>query len=62
MSHDMQSAIVHGITGSHWLIERFCGDLTEAEWTHRPVPGANPAAWIVGHMILTHRSFFGLVS
>ena len=30
-------------------------DLSVAEWLHQPVPGANCAAWIVGHLTLVTR-------
>lgn len=37
------------------MIHRFCDDLTEEEFHHQPVPGANSAAWIVGHLAVTAR-------
>ncbi|MEM8874803.1 MAG: DinB family protein [Planctomycetota bacterium] len=61
MSANAQTAIAHGIAGSKWMIERFCHDLTVEEWHHRPCTGANPAAWILGHLILTQRQFLGMV-
>jgi uncharacterized damage-inducible protein DinB len=37
------------------VIHAFCDDLTEAEFHHQPLPGANSAAWIVGHLAVTVR-------
>lgn len=35
------------------LVHRMIDDLTPKEMQHQPVPGANSAAWIVGHLALT---------
>jgi DinB superfamily len=35
------------------LVHNMCADLTPEEFQHQPVPGANSAAWIVGHLALT---------
>ena len=32
------------------FLHRLVDDLTDAEFHHQPVPGANSAAWIVGHL------------
>jgi hypothetical protein len=37
------------------MVQMMCEDLTEAEFHHQPVPGANSAAWIVGHLAVTAR-------
>ena len=37
------------------MLQLMCADLTEAEFHHQPVPGANSAAWIVGHLAVTAR-------
>lgn len=37
------------------LVHHLTDDLTEAEFYHQPVPGANCAAWIVGHLAVTAR-------
>lgn len=37
------------------MVELMCADLTEAEFHHQPVPGANSAAWIVGHLAVVTR-------
>lgn len=39
------------------MIHRMCDDLTEEEFHHQPVPGANSAAWIVGHLAVTNTRF-----
>jgi uncharacterized damage-inducible protein DinB len=41
-------------SGRH-MVHRFVDDLTPDEWRHQPVPGANSAAWIVGHLALVAR-------
>jgi hypothetical protein len=37
------------------MIHRMVDDLTEEEFGHQPVPGANSAAWIIGHLGVTAR-------
>jgi hypothetical protein len=37
------------------LVHRMTDDLAPAEFFHQPVPGANSAAWVVGHLALTLR-------
>jgi hypothetical protein len=37
------------------LLHRLMDDLTDDEFRHQPVPGANSAAWIVGHLAVTAR-------
>jgi hypothetical protein len=37
------------------LVHALTDDLTETEFKHQPVPGANSAAWIVGHLAVTAR-------
>ena len=34
------------------LVHSLCADLTPVEFQHQPVPCANSAAWIVGHLAL----------
>ena len=41
-------------SGRH-MVHRFVDDLSPAEWAHQPVPGANSALWIVGHLALVAR-------
>jgi hypothetical protein len=37
------------------MLRGMCEDLTETEFHHQPVPGANSAAWIVGHLAVVVR-------
>lgn len=37
------------------MVRMMCDDLTDAEFRHQPVPGANSAAWIVGHLAVVAR-------
>jgi uncharacterized damage-inducible protein DinB len=37
------------------MLHGMCDDLTDAEFRHQPVPGANSAAWIVGHLAVVAR-------
>ena len=37
------------------LMRRMTDDLTADEFRHQPVPGANSAAWVVGHLAVTLR-------
>lgn len=48
--------LASGLTTSLRVIELFTRDLTPAEYLHRPVPHANCTAWVLGHLILVHRS------
>ena len=47
--------IVAGCRMAKVMVHRMTADLTPAEWSHQPVPGANSAAWVVGHLALTAR-------
>lgn len=47
--------IAGGYRMSKALVHRMTDDLTPAEFRHQPVPGANSAAWVVGHLALTLR-------
>src|SRR5262249_49264360 len=37
------------------LVHRMVGDLAPDEFRHQPCPGANSAAWIIGHLAVTLR-------
>jgi hypothetical protein len=47
--------IVHSLTVSHIVLQRYTADLTPAEYLHRPTPKANCAAWVIGHLTLSER-------
>jgi hypothetical protein len=44
-----------GYRMGHQVVHLMCDDLTEEEFRHQPIPGANSAAWIVGHLAVTAR-------
>ena len=44
-------AIQSALTFTKKLLESFVADFTDADFLVRPVPGANHAAWQVGHVI-----------
>jgi hypothetical protein len=38
-------------------VHRFSNDFTSSDWLHQPGPGANNAAWIIGHLAISvHRT------
>jgi hypothetical protein len=51
--------LASGIRMSTALVHRMVGDLTPAEFLHQPAPGANCAAWIVGHLATTMNRTLG---
>ena len=50
--HDVIAA---GYRMAKALLHRYVDDLAPAEFHHQPVPGANSAAWVVGHLAATLR-------
>ena len=48
--------IVHALTCTHLMVNRFTADLQPAEYLHRPTPKANCAAWTMGHLALSDRN------
>ena len=55
------NAIAFGLDRSAKMLNRFCSDLTPAELLHRPVPKANCAAWLLGHLTLSERRILALL-
>ena len=47
--------IASGYRMAKGMVHRFTDGLTSDEFRHQPVPGANSAAWVVGHLALTLR-------
>ena len=47
--------IVYNLEKSQALFHRYLDDLKPAEFEHQPCPGANCAAWVVGHLALVDR-------
>jgi uncharacterized damage-inducible protein DinB len=52
----INDAIVFNLKASRGLIDGLTADLTGSDWTHRPAPGANCAAWLVGHLVIVERN------
>ncbi len=48
-------ALASGYRMGQLLVHRMIDDLTDDEFRYQPVPGANSAAWIVGHLGVTAR-------
>lgn len=49
------AAVRTALKSSHHLLTWFVGDLSDADLLVRPVPGANHAAWQLGHLIVAER-------
>ena len=49
-------AIAYSLRTSQSLLQRFTDDLTAQEYVHRPMPKANCAAWLIGHLTLSDRN------
>lgn len=47
--------IAGGYRMAKLMLHRMVHDLTPEEFRHRPAPGANTAAWVVGHLAVTLR-------
>jgi len=56
-----QDAIADSLHISLEVFQNFVADLTPREYLYRPVPKANCAAWIVGHLVLTDRGALKLL-
>jgi len=50
-----KEAIVFEMRTTRFLAEAFTQDLSRDELHHRVVPGANAAAWIMGHLVMAER-------
>lgn len=48
--------LANAYTTAQKLLHAMIDDLTPEEFTRQPVPGANCAAWVVGHLALTLRN------
>jgi len=51
--------IVSSLSTSQALLNRYCADLTPAEYLHRTCADGNCTAWLIGHLILTERGSLG---
>lgn len=50
--HDV---LIHNLTATQLMVQRFTADLPPSEYLHRPAEKANCAAWTVGHLALSAR-------
>ncbi|RIL11057.1 MAG: hypothetical protein DCC75_03115 [Proteobacteria bacterium] len=50
---DSIEALAFGHKSLGMMVNRFCEDLKPEEYLHRPCPGSNCAAWILGHLTVT---------
>jgi hypothetical protein len=53
--------LVHSLSTSQNLLQRYVADLTPQEYLHRPTSKANCAAWLLGHLILSERRALGVM-
>ena len=51
----VNDSLAFGLSSSATLLKRYVADLSPGEYVHRPSPGANCAAWTVGHLAMTDR-------
>ncbi|HEV2294587.1 MAG TPA: DinB family protein [Tepidisphaeraceae bacterium] len=47
--------LVHNLSATQLMVQRFTADLQPHEYLHRPTEKANCAAWTVGHLALSDR-------
>ena len=52
----LNNLIVHSLTTSQALLQRFVADLSPQEYLHRAAPTGNCTAWVIGHLILSERN------
>ena len=52
----VNDSLVFGLSSSATMLTRYVADLSAQEFHHRPSPGANCAAWTVGHLAMTDRN------
>ena len=52
---DARTWIAFSLSRSQQVLDLFLADLKPEDYLHRPVPKANCAAWIVGHLTLAER-------
>jgi hypothetical protein len=43
---------------NHYVLTMYLSDLSDADLLVRPVPGANPVAWQLGHIIASEAAYF----
>lgn len=47
--------IAGGYRMGRQMVHMMCDDMSDAEFRHQPVPGANSPAWVVGHLAVVAR-------
>jgi len=52
----LKDIVIEQLNSGQYLFNKFTADLTDAEYFKIPVPGANHAAWIVGHVATSEDS------
>ena len=53
---DVKEVVLQQLGSGEYLLGQFTGDLTDGEYFKAPVPGANHAAWIIGHIACSEDS------
>lgn len=49
---DSRGALKTGLTQADHIVQAYLGDLSDADFFVRPVPGCNHIAWQLGHLIV----------
>ena len=55
----VNDVLVHSLTRSQALLQRYTGDLSPQEQLHRATPKGNCVAWLIGHLTLSDRRSLG---
>lgn len=55
----MNEMMVYGLVTTKKMVHSMVDELKPQEWEFQPVPGANSAAWIVGHLASVDRRSLG---
>ena len=58
----VKDLVLQQLGTGQFLIEKFTADLTDAEYFKVPTPGANHAAWIVGHIACSEDSIVAAIT
>jgi len=59
---DLKERLTRGLQHAQWFTDKVLSDITPGpDWLRRPVPEANHAMWIVGHLAVATNAFIGFV-
>ncbi len=58
---DSRQAIRAGLQMSDMIVQSYLGDLSDADFLVRPLPGTNHIAWQMGHLINSENSMINAV-